>query len=181
MLRTIHSNAVCVNCLAVFVWLIVLMSWGWQNRCSLPRYLFPSLCLPPFFSFSDLCIPFILHYPCNSLTPSAFFFPCCILLSLFFSHPLSVSLTYFIHCLFSRLCPECFFIALSLPALQLYLSFSQQSPTSPHYLLPSLFFFFSISYLLWIRIPHSVLWIIQACNMLSTVISIKAVSIKRIL
>ena len=101
MLRTIQSNAVCVSCLALFVWLVVLMSWEWQNRCS--RYLISpvglslSLPLKSMYSFH----PSLSLQLSHTVTLSAFcfcFFALYISLSLLLSHPLSVS--HLLHSLF---------------------------------------------------------------------------------
>lgn len=173
MSQTIQSKAVCVNCLEVFVWLIVVMSWGWQNRCSLPRYLPPPpffLPLSPTFYSSALCIPFICHYPCfnsqNCLSPFVIFFSTIVLQ--FFSYLCVSYLPFLIH---FPLCQELFFISF-------LLSNSTSHPHTHIYWLPCFSPFFPPNEL---ESPFSMLWIIQACNMLSAVSSIKAASIKRTL
>lgn len=138
LLRTIHSNALCVSCLALVVWLIVLMSWRWRNRCSLPKYLFLSSCI--LVSFIRSMYSF---HPSLSLH----------LARLFLSQPLLVSLTFSIPGLSGQLLPS--FLYPSLPSCSecLPLIF----PAVPHLTTLSIallvFPFFSISYPLWIRIP----------------------------
>ncbi len=132
MLRTSQSNAVCVKRFAVFVWLIVLMSWRWQNRCSLPRYfLFPS------FSLSLPLSPSQIYVFLSSFIMPATRSP-------------SLPLTFFIHCLVSQLFPP--FLYPSLPSCSATppLIF----PDTPLQLsIAFLVFPFFISYPLWIRIP----------------------------
>lgn len=173
MSQTIQSKAVCVNCLEVFVWLIVVMSWGWQNRCSLPRYLSPP---PSFYLYLPLSTP-QLYVFLSSVIILASTLKTVSRHLLFFSPPLcyNFSPTYVcLICLFLihfPLCQELFFISF-------LLSNSTSHPHTHIYWLPCFSPFPPPNEL---ESPFSMLWIIQACNMLSAVSSIKAASIKRTL
>lgn len=163
MSQTIQSKAVCVNCLEVFVWLIVVMSWGWQNRCSLPRYLSP----PPLLS------TFISHFLLLS-----FMYSFRLSLSLLQLSKLSLAICYFFlhHCVTIFLLLMCvlfaFFNSLSpLPRIVLYLLPSQQlylSSSHPYLLAPLFFPLFPPK---WIRIPlfnavnHTSLYYVKRCQL----------------